>query len=440
MKRAMSILAALACLAVGAVRWFELTQNTDLSTGYLLAGRLLPRYLLLLIPVVLIGAASLFIPKDRMHTLPGVLCIPAFCGMLFSGIIGICLYVLRYAGVLELVCALLLLVGSLWCAGYVIRHGEVSLPGGIAACAGWLLICGVLFCTKTASLYHLLSIVELMGSLGALLALAGLLRAAYACGDRGVSRSVFFRGLLVFYFATCLMLPQEIYQWRHNQSVNFLQGKSIAAGLIGLTGLACALYCAWKEGDPTVSAESPEEAFEAASRRLEEENGPDGAEPAEPSRMSSDTDALPDTRRAVHPQRWNSAASALYGPAPAEASEAPEEPEESEVPAQPAKAAPSPAPAPIAETSAPAPKAAEPARPAGETSAQPARPAGTMDRLDDLIGRIGAREPQKTDLVDDILSGMDDLPPIPPETSGETPAEPEEPVRKDSEKWVFHRK
>lgn len=282
-KRLMGLLLALFSVGAGVLRWLDLAGNTDAATGYLQQGGLALRYGLLAVPVVLALVLALCVPSKSCHRPKGVVAAPAFCGMLFSGIIGISLYVLRGGKVTELVAALLLLAGSLWFTGYVLKSEQTPGYLGLAAVAAWLLIAGVLFCTKTASIHHLLSIVELLGSLSALLLLSALLRATYSAGEKGVSRGLLFAGMTAFYFGFCLLLPQELWQWKHGVAIGFLQGKSVAAGLLGVTGLLCALCCLG-EGEPVAEEEdeSPEtrEAFARANRRLEQELAAEGPQDA----------------------------------------------------------------------------------------------------------------------------------------------------------------
>lgn len=454
MKRVLSILIALFCAGVGAVRLLDLAGNTDAATGYLLSGSLTTRYLLLALPVVLIFAVVwLCVPGKSSARVSGAAAIPAFCGLLFSSIIGISLFALHYISALELAAALLLGLGSLWFAAYVLHHGEASLFTGLCATAAWLLICVVLFCTKTASLYHLMPIIELLGSLCALLAVAGFLQAAYTREEKGSSRAVAFRGLLAFYFSFCLMLPQEIWQWKNGISAGFLQGKSIAAGLLGLSGLFAAFCVLWHTEEP--EPDDPTSQFEEASRRLQEETGVESPEDSSvPMRPFSASEAAapqtvldgsssseevlpPDPQRIPQPQRWQSAACALFGGTA-------QQPDTVASPTPPVQKAEASQPAfknyaetnlqaqavPVSESTSPKPSEASFPAAHGSAEASQAGSAGTLQRLDSLIDHINSK-PAKADTVEDILAGLN-------QTLGGKDTQPGQETA-ENEKWTFRR-
>ncbi len=466
-KRFAAVCTALLCAGVGVLRWLDLAGNTDPVTGFLLSGEILPRYLLLALPVLAVLLAGFVVPADVHHTLPAGAMVPAFCGMLFSGIIGISLFALQYGTALQLVAAILLALGCLWFAGYVVRPGEPGLFGGLMAAAGWTLVCGALFGTRLSSLHHMLTVLELLCCLGCLLQIAGLLHGVYAAGQKGISRGLFTRGMLGFYFGFCLLLPQEIWQWQNNIPVGFLQGKCVAAAALGITGLATALYCAFHEGSQIVDADDPEAvqaAFDDAGRRLEQMLAQDESDPGAPA----------------GDERWRSAASTLYGnaaaptprpaprpatapqPAPVQAAPAtpvkPAAPTDgrpvivsdsaaapadtapvtpSAAPAQKPTAAPQPAAAPKQaapqQASPVAVRAVPPTQPRPQLDAQPAaaQPSGTMERLDSLLAQLQLT-PTKADSAEDILSDLNIAKP----TSAASPAQ-QSPT--DGEKWVFRR-
>lgn len=412
-KRLTGVLLTLFCLAAGGLRLLDLFGNTDPATGYLRSGGLAVRYALLVLPVLLAALAALQIPSQAAHRLPCGFAVLGFCGLLFSGMIGICLYLLHHAGLPELAAAALMLLGSLWFTGYVVRREKVTPFFGIAAVLGWLVISVVLFCTKTASLHHLLSILELVSSLAVVLFLSGLLRSVYAAGAKNVSRALFVRGMSVFYFGFCLLLPQEIWLCQHNLNAGFLPGKCVAAALLGITGLLAALYCLLHEGEP-LAAGDPDAAlaaFAAAERRLEQEEPAPEALDEEADRQQTPAPARPaDTR---DPQRWHSAASALYGGMASEPTAAAQQ--------SAPHAAPQPVHTPEAAVSAP------PVRPAPQQAAPSAAPsaADTLKKLDALLAELQT-EPDGTNA------------PAASQTAVEAPAAGDA-AASDGGKWVFRR-
>ncbi len=444
MKKTAAALAALLCAGVGLLRWLDLAGNTDPATGFLLSGEVWMRYVLLAMPVLAIALAAFALPGNTSHHPTAWSMVPAFCGMLFSGIIGIFLFWLGHSSPLQLAAAILLALGSLWFSGYVVHPGRSAPWLGLLGAAGWAVAAVALFCTRIASIHHLLPIAELLCTLGCLAFLAGLLHNVYTEEHKGGSRALFFRGMLGFYCGACLLLPQEAWQWQNGVAAGFLEGKCVAAALLGASGLLVAIRCAGDEGTTVIDADDPAAvaaAFEEAGRRLQEELA--HTDPVE------ELPAVPAAEAA--PQRWRSAASALYGGAPVPAPDAaPSQPKPAPVQAPaPAAAQPTarpasapaaaakptaPAAGPVAEQPAAVTRAAEPVPTVPAAPAVPSQPAakpgGNMDRLAGLVSHL-EQQPAKPDSVDDILADLGIARPAEPAAQLETA---------DGEKWVFRRR
>ena len=223
-RRLLGSISAIACVLVGLLRALALLSSTEAATGFLLSGSPVHHYLLLAAPLVLALLASLAIPAKTCHPFGTAAGLPAFCGLLFSGVMGIGLFVLGRAGIPELVAAVLMALGCLWFSGRMLQGNDLSPVCGVFAILGWLVVCVMLFTGKTASLQHFTHVLELLCSTGILLFLCGVLRAAYSAGAYGISRMVFFRGMLAFYLGGCLLLPQELWLMQQGQNVLFLQG------------------------------------------------------------------------------------------------------------------------------------------------------------------------------------------------------------------------
>ncbi|MBQ8611962.1 MAG: hypothetical protein IJ412_09710 [Oscillospiraceae bacterium] len=441
-RRAAGAVSAVACVLAGLVRLLALLSGTEPAEGFLPGGSLLIHYLILALPPVLAAAVSFAIPANAVHRQGGSSGIYAFCGLLFSSAVCICRFALGDASLWELAAAVLMALGSLWFAAWVMRKEDPSFLGGLLPVASWLVICLILFATRTASVHHVTFIIELLSSLAMLLFLCGMLRSVYAAGAPRTSRTLFFRGMLAFYFGFCLLLPQELWQMKQGVSAFFLPGKGVAAALLGITGLVCALQCMGREGDEPLTEVDPAALFEAASRQLEEDAAEDAA------------------------GRWGTAASALYGtpvkkaanistagsasetaisepPAPAPTVSVPAERMNggpvvsADAEPQPRAAEPEKAPAtavpvvnvpPVTQKPQPIPVPVIRERPAAEPEKAPA---GTMERLDSLLDRIGTDAGRDT--VDDVLADLNllaDKKPAAPAGQSETA---------DGEKWVFRR-
>ncbi len=465
-RRLLGALSTVACVLVGLLRLLALVGSTEASTGFLLSGSLTLHYILLAAPLVLALAASFAIPSGSCHTFSGGAGVPAFCGLLFSGVVGICMFALQRAALTELAAAVLMALGCLWFSARILRGSDVSPVCGVLGTLGWLLVCVMLFSGKTASLYHITNVIELLGSAVILLFLCGLLRAAYSEDLPGISRMVFFRGMAAFYTGFCLLMPQELWLWSQGQPAQFLQGKSIAAALLGVCGLISALRCMCTAGTEAVQTDpDADAAFERAGRMLDE----DGAVYA----MGEDA------RTAPQPQRWSSAASALYGgtvptaekassqPSPTTINEAVKAPaaEEKKAPAAPkAETSPAvetdsaftsdekapasdeetetaPAEAPAAALNAASAAGAIAPQPAAENTAagdelfaglRTAAPVSTMDRLDLLLETISSSP--RNDSIDALLKDLD----LDPDQLTAA-KELQKAAETDGEKWVFRR-
>ena len=436
-RRLLGAFSVTACIAAGLLRVLVLLEDTDAVTGFAHTGPLWRHYLLLAAPVLLALLAALAVPMGTCHRFGSAAGLPAFCGLLFSGAAGICLFVLGHAEPSVLAAAVLMALGSLWFSGRMLRGDRTTPLCGVAAALGWLLVCVMLFSGKAASLHHIPHVLELLCSAGILLFVCGALRAAYSPNTPGISRMVFFRGILAFYLGFCILLPQELWLWKQGQPVLFFQGKCIGAALLGISGLIWALRCICCTGEAVCEEPEtdPAAAFAEAERRLLEEGA---AVPT--AGTGTDLPAAP------RPQRWNSAASALYGTALPKAEGPAPQAEKTVAPLIAEPAAPKPAEplAPSAETPAvpelvPAPEAENPPAPetpkspvpeaaeASAPAAAPARSGSTMDRLDALLDTIGSAP--KNDSIDALLADLDRL------TAGKSD------TQKDAsgEKWVFRR-
>lgn len=452
-RRLLGALSTVACILVGLLRLLTLAGSTETSTGFLLSGSLTVHYILLAAPLVLALLASFAIPSGCCHTFSGGAGIPAFCGLLFSGVVGICMFALQRAVLTELAAAVLMALGCLWFSARILRGSDVSPVCGVLGALGWLLVCVMLFSGRTASLHHITNVVELLGSAVILLFLCGLLRAAYSEELPGISRMVFFRGMAAFYMGFCLLMPQELWLWSQGQPAQFLQGKSIAAALLGICGLISALRCMCTVGTEAVQTDpDADAAFERAGHLLDDDGTAYAVSDNEPA--------------APQPQRWSSAASALYGgavpaaeklskqpaaPAP-EPEKATAEPEEKTFPEAEAgtaftpgenspvsieKTKAGPTEEPVADLNAPPAGDATAQQPAAKAAAavdelpavpRAAAPVSTMDRLDLLLENISSSP--RNDSIDALLKDLDQL------TAAK---EPQKNSGTDGEKWVFRR-
>jgi|GEM_PF-5231862 len=241
MKKSIGLLCLLVCIGCGVFYCCDLILNTDPMTGLLQEGSVWLRYLLLAVPAVLIGLASLAFDGCSDRQLPPGSCIPAFCGLLFSGIVGIGLYFFGHGGIGLLISGVLFVTGGIWFAAYLIRDENAGLFWVFGGIVGWIIIIIRLFLIQVSSVQHLTATVELVCCLGCLCGFLGLVLAGYTPLRPGSGHRIFFYGTVCFFYGFCILLPQEIWLFCNKSAPAFFQGKGIAAGALGLAGCIAAL-------------------------------------------------------------------------------------------------------------------------------------------------------------------------------------------------------
>lgn len=284
MKRITCTCALVFSLLLGAARAVDLLLNTDAETEFLRSGSTLPRYLLLLACLLLILRAGHSIPLGQPCGLrPGdaawmrganPLLIPlAFCselyGFLFllNRIFGVPIqtttsrhamdnlrlyYLQQFADGAR---AALFVLFGVWCL-LLFFENLTRIP-----CGKWMLTLGTLsstvfylqtvlrFIERPSSLYRIIPVVGVLSALSALLFVMALLRALYLPGSPNAARLLCRSGLLVFFFCTCLALPQTV--WQYVKGAETLVSLILAAGFgcLGLVGAVCAQCAARAQED-----------------------------------------------------------------------------------------------------------------------------------------------------------------------------------------------
>lgn len=276
MKRLTAGISLLVPVAAGAVRWLDLVNFCDLTTGFVLLGPVWARYLCMAM-VLSLGVLASFLAARRPSGLVrrsmslGLLCLLA--GGAFAALAGVQLAALlggAEADVLETAQMVLYLLTALWLLLLGISRvaGSTVAPSGSA----WTGILGTFafylltvrrFCFNPSGIVRIVPTVQVFSALSALVLLQGAVKAFYL-PHLPVGRGLFFRGYLAFFFCTCLEAPQAVCLYLGGQYTLAQLAEGLALGVIGLIGLRCAALTVGEE--QSEQQEQPEAAEEEPTR------------------------------------------------------------------------------------------------------------------------------------------------------------------------------
>ena len=276
MKRLTAGISLLVPVAAGAVRWLDLVNFCDLTTGFVLLGPVWARYLCMAM-VLSLGVLASFLAARRPSGLVrrsmslGLLCLLA--GGAFAALAGVQLAALlggAEADVLETAQTVLYLLTALWLLLLGISRvaGSTVAPSGSA----WTGILGTFafylltvrrFCFNPSGIVRIVPTVQVFSALSALVLLQGSVKAFYL-PHLPVGRGLFFRGYLAFFFCTCLEAPQAVCLYLGGQYTLAQLAEGLALGVIGLIGLRCAALTVGEEQPE--QQEQPEAAEEEPTR------------------------------------------------------------------------------------------------------------------------------------------------------------------------------
>lgn len=276
MKRLTAGISLLVPVAAGAVRWLDLVNFCDLTTGFVLLGPVWARYLCMAM-VLSLGVLASFLAARRPSGLVrrsmslGLLCLLA--GGAFAALAGVQLAALlggAEADVLETAQTVLYLLTALWLLLLGISRvaGSTVAPSGSA----WTGILGTFafylltvrrFCFNPSGIVRIVPTVQVFSALSALVLLQGAVKAFYL-PHLPIGRGLFFRGYLAFFFCTCLEAPQAVCLYLGDQYTLAQLAEGLALGVIGLIGLRCAALTVGEE--QSEQQEQPEAAEEEPTR------------------------------------------------------------------------------------------------------------------------------------------------------------------------------
>lgn len=278
MKRLAAGISLLVPVAAGAVRWLDLVNFCDLTTGFVTLGPVWARYLCMAL-VLSLGVLASFLAARRPSGLVrrsmslGLLCLLA--GGAFAALAGVQLAALlggREADVLETAQTVLYLLTALWLLLLGISRvaGSTVAPSGSA----WTGILGTFafylltvrrFCFNPSGIVRIVPTVQVFSALSALMLLQGAVKAFYL-PHLPVGRGLFFRGYLAFFFCTCLEAPQAVCLYLGGQYTLAQLAEGLALGVIGLIGLRCAALTVGDEQPEQPKSQEQPEAAEDLTR------------------------------------------------------------------------------------------------------------------------------------------------------------------------------
>lgn len=251
MKRAVTVLTALVCLAAGLVRGLDLSAYTDWETGFVTWGSVWARYGAMAGVLALIGLAALVqAPGPLALTAPrrglgvwGLLASVAFAayagGRIYLLWPGRDWFALIQAGLFFLT-GLWLLLAGLAHLGEELAPPTRSALLGVGATLGFYLLTVARFGFAPSTVERIGPTVEVFSALLALLLATALVRLLYLGRVRS-GRGLYALGFAAFFFCTCLELPQTALSWR--QGAAGLDSLALS-GLLALVGLG-GLWAAW---------------------------------------------------------------------------------------------------------------------------------------------------------------------------------------------------
>lgn len=246
MKRFATSMLTLVCLAVGAARWLDLVNCTDLATGFSTYGPYWVRYAVLAGVLALAALAALMAPRcpealGGHSAVQGVLLL--VCGLGFAVLGGVQLGGWSGISVWDRVLAVLYLLTAVWMLllGRSRFTPEFEAPTGsalfgVVGTLAFYLLTIQRFCIVPTGIVRVGEIFDALAALAALLLCTGQLKVAYVPGGKS-GGWMFFTGIAAFLLCTCLALPGVVCEYLVGLAslAQLLQG--VCFGLVGLSGL-----------------------------------------------------------------------------------------------------------------------------------------------------------------------------------------------------------
>ncbi len=248
MKRKLpTILIMLVMVLMGAMYWVDLSYYTSPATGFLLSGTVWMRYAVLALPLVMcllgistVGASGIAALRVKnlalgvCFTLAGVLGVVFGLSLVFSALSAFSVY--------SLCMGLLCTFYGVWMALCAIHFFTQATPAptasavfGVAAAMPFFVLAISRVMVRPTSLHRIAPLVSALSAILAILWFSLFLRSLYVAMPQRRARGLYFTGLFLFLFATCLELPGAVHQ-AMLASASFLDVAE--AAVMGTLGLA----------------------------------------------------------------------------------------------------------------------------------------------------------------------------------------------------------
>ncbi len=255
MKHFASFLLVIVGVFAAFLRWLDLVNYTDLSTGFVQVGSVWLRYGAIAVLAVVALLASFMAakrPENLEKNAPVSAGIAFAAAALFAGEAALRFVVQYNADIFfaeSLVYVILGFIAAVWLAlfGISTLSAPYRLPqgGAVLGIMGsfyWYFLLVMRFADNNSSFYRMGPTVEVFAAAAALAFITVLVRATYF-PQSGVGRLVYFTGMLAFYVGTCFEFPQTLCDFiAGTQTFGTLLQSSLIA-IIGVFGAVSAQRC-----------------------------------------------------------------------------------------------------------------------------------------------------------------------------------------------------
>lgn len=260
MKRKMPTLLVLLVMAlIGAMYWVDLNYYTDPATGFITKGSVLFRYLILVLPLlmVLLGLHTLnpraiAVLRVRSTGLAALFTVAAAVGIAF-GIMRI-VYSIPTVSIYGIVLGALFIWYGVWMflAGLqlFVQHAPsptVSAIWGVLAALPYCVLTIYRILINPSSLYRMGMVVKAFAALFTILWFGMLLRSFYIALPQKRVRWMYLLGVFTFLFCTCLELPTAIHAMLFLNATPVATLESINMGVLGIVAAAISVAIAGQE-------------------------------------------------------------------------------------------------------------------------------------------------------------------------------------------------
>lgn len=218
-----TILILLVMVLLGAMNWVDISYYTNLTTGFVEAGTVWMRYLVLILPLVMallglrtVGPHGIAVLRVKSRALGALFVIAAATGGLYGAVSVVS--ALSPFAVYKLVLGLLFIVYAVWMVLCAVQMFTQHTPAptqsaalGIFAALPFCVLAVYRVMVNPTSLYRVAPLVLALAAILGMLWMGMLLRSLYIALNQKRVRLMYFLGVFTFLFATCLELPQAIH-------------------------------------------------------------------------------------------------------------------------------------------------------------------------------------------------------------------------------------